>query len=75
MAKTIDDMVKGFDTLKDNKKEDEKKYPITFWVPESCKQQYDLIQAKSQRRLGKLLSHIVVQSIERVARNDNSIIS
>lgn len=69
MGKTIDDMIKGFEENQSEDLVEEKRYPVTFWIPQRYKEQYDVIQAKSKRRLGKLLTEIITKSIDRIAAN------
>ncbi len=68
MAKTIDEMINGFEKNQSEQPSEERRRPITFWLPERYKEQYDVLQAKSKRRLGKLLTEIVIQSIDRVTK-------
>lgn len=41
-------------------------YTMSFYVPLQYKVKFDLIQAKSKKKFGKLLKELIIQSIDKV---------
>jgi hypothetical protein len=66
MKKTVKKIVDEFDFSKMRADPRGEVEPITFWVPCEYKAKYDLLQAKSGRKFGKLLKEVVKSSIDKV---------
>ena len=69
MSKSIEELISTFDKKSLEPPVPETRHPVTFWISESYKKKYDMIQVKSRRRLGKLLTEIITQSIDRIAKD------
>jgi hypothetical protein len=69
MSKSIEELISTFDKKSLEPTIQETRHPVTFWISESYKKKYDMIQIKSRRRLGKLLTEIITQSIDRIAKD------
>lgn len=71
MSKSIEELISTFDKKSLEPPVQETRHPITFWITETYKKKYDIIQTKSRRRLGKLLTEIITQSIDKISKDVN----
>ena len=66
MDDSIDAILNKLDLNPDNGLKKETRLPVTFWISEDHKRKYDLIQCQTKRQLGKMLTEIIKQSIDKI---------
>lgn len=66
MKNAVDSIVEEFDFLQMQVDAPIPCEPITFWIPVEYKIKYDLLQAKSGKKFGKVCKEILKKTIDRV---------